>query len=71
MSFMNSQGGGRGDGRGGGQGGRGRNRGAGGQGRGPGGKCVCPGCGAEVAHEMGKPCNAMKCPQCGQMMTRD
>lgn len=55
--------------------GLGRGRGAG-QGRmggfamGPGGNCVCPSCGHVVAHQVGTPCNQMKCPKCGQMMTR-
>jgi len=72
----------RGDGTGpGGQGagtGRGMGRGQGqGRGRmggpfaaGPGGGCVCPNCGATVAHAAGQPCNAKNCPKCGTKMTR-
>jgi hypothetical protein len=57
--------------------GRGLGRGAGrGQGRGggfamgPGGNCVCPACGKTVAHQVGVPCYQVKCPSCGQPMTR-
>ena len=61
--------------------GRGRGRGVGagqGQGRGrmggfamgPGGNCVCPSCGHTAAHQVGVPCNQIKCPKCGQLMTR-
>ena len=59
--------------------GRGRGRGLGaGQGRGrmggfamgPGGNCLCPSCGHTVAHQVGVPCNQVKCPKCGQPMTR-
>ena len=60
--------------------GTGRGRGLGrGQGRGkmggplaagPGGKCVCPSCGATVAHTVGQPCNQRSCPKCGTKMTR-
>ncbi|MBN1893856.1 hypothetical protein JW906_05155 [bacterium] len=39
-------------------------------GAGPGGQCVCPKCGARVAHQPGVPCTEMLCPQCGQAMTR-
>jgi hypothetical protein len=49
---------------GGGRGGRG------GQGLGPGGQCVCPSCGTKVPHKRGTPCNQIKCPKCGAMMTR-
>jgi len=41
-----------------------------GAGMGPGGKCVCPKCGAKVAHQRGKPCVTVKCPKCGAKMTR-
>jgi len=39
-------------------------------GSGPGGQCVCPACGARVAHQAGIPCNKLKCPKCGAGMTR-
>ncbi len=55
----------------------GRGRGFGGRGRmggpfaaGPGGKCVCPKCGHEQAHGRGTPCNEIRCPKCGTLMTR-
>lgn len=51
-----------------GQGGRGRD---GGGGRGPGGNCICPGCGAQIAHRQGIPCTQEKCPECGSQMTRE
>jgi hypothetical protein len=52
--------------------GRGGDRGRmGGQGIGPGGKCVCPGCGAEIDHKIGVPCYEMVCPKCGTKMVRD
>ena len=73
----------RGDGtgppRGGGPGtGRGQGRGAGRMGRmggtrpgvGPSGECVCPSCGATVAHQRGAPCYDVKCPKCGTAMVR-
>lgn len=59
--------------------GRGQRRGlgaGGGRGRmggfamGPGGNCLCPGCGHTVAHQVSVPCNQIKCPKCGQRMTR-
>jgi hypothetical protein len=59
--------------------GTGRGRGAGtggGRGRmggfamGPGGSCICPSCGQTAAHQVGVACNQMKCPKCGQQMTR-
>jgi len=31
--------------------------------------CVCPSCKAEVKHERGVPCNKVKCPKCGALMT--
>ncbi|OQY06656.1 MAG: hypothetical protein B6I25_03425 [Planctomycetales bacterium 4572_13] len=37
---------------------------------GPGGNCVCPNCGATVAHVVRQPCNTRSCPQCGAKMTR-
>ena len=40
-------------------------------GSGPGGYCVCPDCGAKVAHVTGTPCNGTKCPKCGTTMTKD
>jgi len=40
-------------------------------GAGPGGKCVCPDCGAKVAHTVNTPCNQKKCPKCGTTMTRE
>jgi len=55
---------GRGRGRG---GGRGRQ---GGRSLGPGGSCICPQCGATVAHQRGVPCYSLKCPNCGTQMTR-
>lgn len=62
------QGPGTGRGRGMGQGsGRGR---MGGRAMGPGGQCVCPSCGATATHQRGVPCTGMKCPRCGQPMTR-
>ena len=48
-------------------GGRGR---MGGFGLGVGGNCVCPSCGKKVAHQRGTPCNRVKCPACGTIMTR-
>ncbi len=64
----------RGSGKGGGSG-RGSGKGAGkgrmgGFGLGPGGFCVCPNCGEKVSHAQGIPCNKMKCPKCGTVMTR-
>jgi len=49
-------------------GGRGR---MGGIGAGPGGNCVCISCGEKVPHQRGTPCNQMKCPKCGAIMTRE
>ncbi len=37
---------------------------------GAGGSCVCPDCGATVAHVAGQPCNTKSCPKCGTKMTR-
>jgi len=49
---------------------RGEGQGVGGQRQGDGGasKCVCPKCGAEVAHVKGKPCSEQECPKCGTKM---
>lgn len=49
-------------------GGRGR---MGGRGLGPGGYCVCPKCGARVAHKPGNPCYSISCPKCGTKMIRE
>ncbi len=49
--------------------GRGRGR-MGGFAAGPGGECVCPSCGARVAHQLGTPCYQQKCPKCGSAMSR-
>ena len=58
---------GRGMGRGAGMGRMGGNR----AGAGPGGNCVCPSCGAKVAHQVGAPCASMNCPKCGIRMVRE
>ncbi len=54
--------------------GRGRGQGRGKMGgplaAGPGGSCVCPKCGATVAHTVGQPCNSKSCPNCNTKMTR-
>jgi hypothetical protein len=61
---------GRGTGRGRGLGkGMGR-RGGTNPGAGPGGQCVCPACGATVAHQVGTPCYNVSCPKCGAKMRR-
>jgi hypothetical protein len=39
-------------------------------GSGPSGDCVCPSCGAQLPHQVGKPCNNLNCPKCGQKMIR-
>ena len=41
-----------------------------GSGAGPDGKCVCPNCENIIPHETGVPCNQVKCPKCGTLMTR-
>jgi len=63
------QGSGRGRGMGRGQGQR-RGRMGGPFTSGPGGNCVCPKCGATVAHVVGQPCNTKSCPECNTEMTR-
>jgi len=50
-----------------GRGGRGQ---GGASGAGPGGNCVCPSCGATVAHQAGVPCYQVSCPKCGTRMVR-
>ena len=57
---------GRGMGRGGGRGRMGGNR----PGAGPAGECVCPSCGAKVAHRAGVPCYSVNCSKCGSRMVR-
>ena len=59
---------GRGQGRGRGMG-RGRGFG-GGYGYGPGGECVCLNCGYRTPHQLTVPCYNLRCPKCGEMMTR-
>ena len=65
-------GGGPGTGRGMGMGrGQGQGRGRmGGFSLGTGGSCVCPSCGKTAAHQRGVPCTQIKCPNCGNNMTR-
>ena len=53
-----------------GQGTGGRGLGGGKKAAGPSGECVCPKCGATVAHVVGQPCNQRSCPMCGTKMTR-
>jgi len=49
---------------------------AGGKGRmggvaaGPQGNCVCPKCGATLAHNRAVPCTEQKCPKCNSNMVR-
>lgn len=50
--------------------GEGRGR-MGGNRAGTGGNCVCPECGATVAHQTGVPCIQVACPECGKKMTRE
>jgi predicted DNA-binding protein (UPF0251 family) len=54
--------------------GAGRGRGLGRMGgpfaAGPGGNCVCTKCGYEQVHARGVPCAQIKCPKCGNLMTR-
>lgn len=40
-------------------------------GMGPRGCCVCPKCGATVAHRPGSPCMEERCPMCGTPMVRE
>ncbi|MBN2808397.1 MAG: hypothetical protein JXR80_02770 [Deltaproteobacteria bacterium] len=62
----------RGDGSGPPAGGRNRRgQGGGPLAAGPEGWCVCPQCGAKLAHVVGQPCNQRDCPQCGAKMTRE
>jgi len=39
-------------------------------GAGPGGDCICPSCGTNAPHQVGVPCNQVKCPKCGANMAR-
>jgi predicted DNA-binding protein (UPF0251 family) len=34
------------------------------------GNCICPGCGYQVEHQPGNPCNLVICPQCKSSMRR-
>ncbi len=34
------------------------------------GYCICPKCKEKTAHTIGIPCNTIKCPKCGTIMTR-
>jgi hypothetical protein len=61
------RGGGTGAGRGLGRGGKMEGNRAG---AGPGGDCVCPSCGAKVAHKVATPCYEVLCLKCGTKMTR-
>ena len=66
------QGPGTGKGTGMGRGSSGRGRMCGNQpGAGPSGNCLCPNCGAKVAHQAGKPCYEQICPKCGSQMMRE
>jgi len=49
---------------------RGKGQGRRNKGLGPQGKCVCPDCGTEIAHQRGIPCYEQKCPECGSTMVR-
>ncbi|MCK5017036.1 MAG: hypothetical protein KAS32_08185 [Candidatus Peribacteraceae bacterium] len=60
-----------GDGRGPMGGGRGRMNSNFVAGPGPQGDCVCPSCGHKSPHSRGQPCNEIKCPKCGSIMTRN
>lgn len=51
-----------------GRGGRGRQ--PGGFGLGPDGECWCPQCNIKVPHQRGVACYEIKCPECGNSMTR-
>lgn len=35
------------------------------------GKCICPSCGNIVNHQIGIPCNQIKCTKCGTLMVRE
>ena len=35
------------------------------------GICLCSKCGVRVSHQKGKPCNELRCPNCGLNMVRD
>lgn len=39
-------------------------------GAGPGGECVCPNCRATAPHQVGQPCNQVRCPKCETRMIR-
>ncbi len=39
-------------------------------GNGPGGDCICAKCGYKTEHQKGVPCSTIKCPECGDLMTR-
>ena len=38
---------------------------------GTGGNCLCPKCGAKIAHRRGIPCQEERCPDCGAKMLRE
>jgi len=38
---------------------------------GAGGNCLCPKCGATIAHRRGTPCQEELCPGCGAKMLRE
>jgi len=40
-------------------------------GSGPGGNCICPSCGYKTPHSRSSPCNQIKCPNCGNVLTRE
>jgi len=40
-------------------------------GSGPSGYCICPSCGHKESHTRAQPCNEIKCPKCGALMTRE
>jgi len=41
------------------------------QGKGPEGYCICKKCGYKIEHERGVPCSTLKCPKCGNNLTRE
>lgn len=51
--------------------GRGRSMGRRGRGYGPAGNCICPQCGAKIAHQPGVPCRSVTCPKCNAPMIRE